>query len=507
MTALRERASAHRRRGTIIVAVLVIVALSALAASTTMYFSEAATAGADASLRRVRSRALAWSGIQAVMAELDAQRDQLLDGDAPMLTTQWQLFEEGSRRGIVRLVALEQDDTGLERWAVSESTRLNINLATPEMLGNLGGVSESQAAAIHGGRPYGSLEELVRVAPDLLNEEEQAEPLDPALDSLPARNFLTVMSFDPNVQAGIETAPGRGGDSKGKLRVNLNVSWSDELAEAIRTRFDAAAVNVAKTMFDAGEKFKKTADLVGVLRRNNVPPPSWPPILDTFTVSPDPYIPGRIDVNRAPARVLATIPGISQEAAAAIVQARHGLEASRRRSIAWPVIEGILSPDEFVKAVDWMTTRSMQWRVRLEAGIIDTDSPERGTPELQERMTLEAIIDVASDRPRVAYLRDVTLLSTAFTLKSRIDADAEDLDRLPETAEVPDMPAPTGDPSTGTGLRFNAGLNFNAPPPRTNAPPAPSVGPPSPQPPAAGVDRRIGRWSGQTGAMPTESQP
>jgi hypothetical protein len=171
------------------------------------------------------------------------------------------------------------------------------------------------------------------------------------------------------------------------------------------------------------------------------------------------------------------------------------------------VIEGILSPDEFVKAVDWMTTRSMQWRVRLEAGIIDTDSPERGTPELQERMTLEAIIDVASDRPRVAYLRDVTLLSTAFTLKSRIDADAEDLDRLPETAEVPDMPAPTGDPSTGTGLRFNAGLNFNAPPPRTNAPPAPSVGPPSPQPPAAGVDRRIGRWSGQTGAMPTESQP
>ena len=69
-----------RDRGTILLAVLVVITISALAGTTAMYFGEAASSAARVSLKRTKSRALAWSGMQAVMAELADQRD-----DAPYI--------------------------------------------------------------------------------------------------------------------------------------------------------------------------------------------------------------------------------------------------------------------------------------------------------------------------------------------------------------------------------------------------------------------------------------
>ena len=87
-----------------------------------------------------------------------------------------------------------------------------------------------------------------------------------------------------------------------------------------------------------------------------------------------------------------------------------------------------MGPSVFEGIVDLVTTRCMQWRVRVEAGLARADGagPGIGGPvsgaaagggleslDLRPRVVLEAVIDVASQRPRVAYLRDVTLLEAS----------------------------------------------------------------------------------------------
>jgi DNA uptake protein ComE-like DNA-binding protein len=516
-----------RRRGTILVAVLVVVTISALAGTTAMYYGEAAAAGAQVSLKRTRSRAMAWSGVQAVMAELEVQRENLLNGEAPLVTTQWQMFEKGSKRGIVRLVALEKDESGLERWVVSENAKLDLNLATAEMLAKLGPLSEDKCAAVVSVRDKGfcSVEELVRVAGlgEVMSEgggTNGTEGVNGA-DEDRLSSLVTVLSFDPNIQAGID--PG-GADARGKLRVNLNTPWSEDLANAIRQRFGADAVNSAKELFDAGESFKTMAELVGVMKKTGLPVSTWPSILDALTVSPDPFIPGRVDINRASAKVLAAIPGISVDAAEEMVRRRQGLDSAVKRSIVWPLSEGILKEEEFVKAVDWMTTRSMQWRVRVEVGVIEVDAREdgvgRGARELEERMVMEAVIDVGSERPRVAYLRDVTLKEAAGVMAETLAKEGEgDADGTDGPAGADSAKSASGGLDMGASLKLNASLDFGGETPAA-APNSPDPtgssevqGPPVPKPEAKAVepvDRRIGRWTSRGGtvpAAPAENKP
>src|SRR5690606_583411 len=114
------------------------------------------------------------------------------------------------------------------------------------------------------------------------------------------------------------------------------------------------------------------------------------------------------------------------EIAAGIVARRESLAPDLRLSPAWLAEEELLSPEQYQAIADLVTTRSMQWRVRVEAGLtapgatgfgvsIDELSFDEfgvldaeGGTRLQRRVELEAVIDVASQRPRVAFLRDVT---------------------------------------------------------------------------------------------------
>ncbi len=493
------------RRGTILLAVLLVISLSALAATTAMYLGQAAGEGARMSLKRTRSRAMAWSGVQAVMAELSDQRDKVLDGDNPQITNQWQLFEESGRRGIVRLVALAKDDASQEQWILSESTKLDLNSATADMLEKVPGVTKELAVAIVSSRQQGfsSVEELVRVPgmkPELLwgisdgGMSASAESTTPggALES-----FLSVLAFDPNVQAGID--PG-GAERRGKLRLNLNTPWSDELESGIKDRFGQGAATSAKSLFDKGASFKTLKDLCTVLQQQKLPNAAWPALLDAFTCTPDPFIGGRVDINRAPATVIAAIPGFTPETAEQLVKARPGLDAAARRTVTWPLTQGILKEDKFLDAVDFMTTRSMQWRIRVEVGTVESDSTSAREPPLEDRLVLEAVIDIASERPRIAYLRDVTLLDTARAMNTDLDQQAERHD-LAAAETAPSEPKPT---TTSAKLDMDANLKLSGvldfdgdEPPIATAPVAPE--PIASAAPPEGVDRRIGRWTSRTG--------
>ncbi len=425
------RRSAHRR-GSVLLGVLVLVTIGALVGTSVLVAVDAQQMGSSSSLREDQARALVWSGVQAAMAELASQREDLLAGLRPELTDEWVLFtDELGREGVVRLLPL---DPGGDAVAQAEAGKLDINHASEAMLARLEGVGEELAARIVAARqeaPFASVEELLRVegvTPALLYGKHLAERAsfrlgeEPELDIYGGAgtrlvDVLTVFSFDPNVQAAIDDARFRG-----QLRVNFDLPWSDDLARAVEDRFGEDAVPVVKQLFEQGVSFATDADLCRVVQR--FAPDNyevWAMALDALTTSDEAFRPGRVDLNSASAVVLSTIPGFDREIAEQIVLAREELDEQERQVVVWPLMRGIVTPEQFIEAVDHLTTRSLQYRVRVEAGwrrAVEGDevlslSSLGEEDRLEHRRVVDAVIDVASTRPRVAYLRDVTLLGPA----------------------------------------------------------------------------------------------
>ncbi|MCW5775906.1 MAG: helix-hairpin-helix domain-containing protein [Phycisphaeraceae bacterium] len=420
------------RRGTVVFAVLVVITLGALAAATVLVSADASIAEAEVTVTRAQTRALAWSGVQVVMAELSSQRDALLDGRSPRITEEWELFtDEAGRRWMVRLV-----DLGVPGGVpiVSESGKLDLNTATEAMLALLPGVGDALAKRIveaRAERPLASVDELLSVegfTPEMVYGEDAGAAggsLASEGASLPLADLVTVFSFDPNVQSGAGDDPLR---HRGRKRVNLNQAWSDSLRGALVERFGEGVAQAVEQIMKNGTEFKSESDFVRVMRFFQVPPADWAEALDALCTSDDDYLLGRVDLNTAPAEALACVPGIDAAMAEEIVAARERLDDSARKSVAWPAAEGIVPEAEFQEAVPWLTTRAMQWRVRVEAGVAPAESVvgPGDAPALVQRMVLEAVIDVSSQRPRVAYLRDVTLLPLARRLYAGRTEEAAD---------------------------------------------------------------------------------
>lgn len=444
------------RRGVILLGVLVVVAISALVGTGIVFASDAEHSASASSVRRDQLRAMAWSGVQAVMSELAAQREELLTGGSPILTPEWTLFEDDlGRTGVIRLVATPEGDL-----AVPEGAKLDVNHATAEMLSELDGIDLSLAQKIVAGRPYQSVEELLRVegvTPGLLYGRAErgglatAESMvigdamaDAAIASEDARliDRLTAFAFDPNVMSGLV-----GREHAGHLRINFNMEWSDRLKRAVQREFDDDVARLVEEVFKQGHRFTSDADSIRVMQRYGMPPADWAEGLDVIATTDEEFRPGRVDLLHAPAAVLACVPGIGPASAAVLVEMRDGLEPEERLSVVWPAARGVVSAEEFVRAVDHLAMRSMQWRVRVEASLESGAGPDgSGDTTRYGSVTLDAVIDVASQRPRVAYLRDVTLLATARRIAAETEALAEELgtsERAEELAalEVPEGPA------------------------------------------------------------------
>lgn len=511
-------AASRSRRASILLVVLVVVTLAALAGSSATYLATAELRSAPTAMQRIQARALAWSGVQAVMAELSQQRQSLIDGQSPNLTEQWELFTDSSgRRAVVRLVPIEDDQV-----ITSEQARIDINTATQAMLEAVGFAADAAAAIIveRDRGAFSSPADLLRVTgvtPATLfgdGWDASDEPLAVRSPGSLGRNAppqlidrLTVFSFDPNIQAGIGP---NASQHRGKLRINLNTPWSERLGRAIDDRFGPGTGAAAQAIMARGIRIDSLGVLVRTMSAQNLDRQAWPYVFDAFTVTDDQFVRGCIDLNRAPEAVLACIPGISTEAASRIVQARGQLGDHARRSILWPFTENILSPEDMASAADHLTTRSMQWRVRVEGGFIAAED-RRSWRDLEgeilrDRVVLEAVIDIASERSRVAYLRDVTMLPIARLLAAGLAAEEAVGDLLePERSSLPNLnPEPfwTGPatsapvPSFGTqsGDR-NAGPRIPEPAGRGPIQADAEVGTSG-----GGGDPRIGRWTpGPTG--------
>jgi DNA uptake protein ComE-like DNA-binding protein len=521
-----------RKRGSILLAVMVVLTLAALVGTTVLYRADAQRGSAATAMERAQLRALVWSGVQGAMAELAGQRGELMDGAAPHLTASWDLYT-GTTRGNIRLTPM---GSGGE-LAVSEGGKVDANIADAAMLGRLEGVGETLAGKIAGARGagFGSPEELASVeglSAETLFGEAGPAPDQSKPESAPSESegapallsMLTVFSFDPNTTIGI------GASASGDELARLNVSggWTDGLEADLKDRVSAAAAASLQIVLKVS-KPAKDSDLVAGLIQAKVPEDQWGEILGGVTTSDDAYRRGRIDLNTASAAVLASVPGIDRPAADKIVEARARIDATSKKLVTWPLKEGILKEAQFQSAADWITTRSLQWRIRVEARLErveqSTTSSRDEEAAVPPGMVWEAVIDVSGTRPRVAYLRDVTYLAT-LVQQAKEQEKAGPLAALAgQAADAPgagaDLPdltpgkldLPNSQPSTGPktdkpklgsdlhfdGMQGSGSLDMNTDLKLSGTgdlQPAAALetSPQGDGEPKAAKDRRIGRW-------------
>lgn len=493
------------RRGFILIAVLVIVASALLVTTTLLFLTQAELASAANTFDHAQSRALATSGLNAITAQLNDQRHLILEGSLPRLDEQYTIYESGGRLGVIRLLPV----TPAGDVFAAESAKLDLNQITVDQLISTSLVDSETAAAIvkhRDGLPnqrYESIFDLLAVPgvtpavllgpiEDLKIERPRADAdirervLARLSGSTPRglADLVTVFSFEPAIQR------------NSKRRINLNVPWSDELAELVQERFGTEARDILKRIFDSGTKFDTESRLVEVLRFFQVPLDQWPDLLDTFTTDSEAFHAGRVNLNAASYEVIAALPTITPEQASQIVQIRDEVAADRRATIAWPAIENIIPSENLQQLAGLVTTRSFTFHVRLAAGELPSDDPDA---PLEHPIILDAVIDLAAPRARIAYLRDVTLLQTTATLAAHatLSGSARTQPAADDVAETVALPDTTTLPNTDSSADDDAEATEEPAPQPSTDPPSNVTPPPSnaPSPSASpSAIRRTGRW-------------
>lgn len=500
------------RRSFVILSVLVIVTSVLLLVTGLIFIAQAEAAGAAAVHRGVQARGLGWSGIQVVMSQLSEQRDRVLDGEALELDEEYTIYETGGRLGVVRLLPL----TVAGEVLVAEAGRLDLNHVDAETLTATELVDSETAAAIVRtrsglGRPFQSVAELLEVpgvTPQLLYGplEDLADIGTAILDAGPGAED------EPRGLADVVTVYGHGPaiQRSGTRRIHLDVPYSEDLGRRCDDRFGRGTSAIIKAVLENGS-LTEERQLIEAFAQQDTPPEDWPDLVDALTAEPGSMHFGRLDLNTASFDALRAMQGIDPAQAQQIVDARTGMSPEDRATIAWPVIEGIFTPEAYAPLADSLTTRSWTYRVRVEAGEVNADEPDG---PLDDAVVWEAVIDLSDGAPRVAYLRDVSLLTTAARLGQ--DFMVDDAEREDAETEADDDPDPdddavssgpeadsTTDPGPTTTPRPATGPGPGMQPKRPNgtraANPASETRPDSHAKPR-GADgsgrrgRRVGRW-------------
>jgi len=451
-------ATGRTTRGTVTVLVLVMVAILAIVAAGTLLMARAEL-GASAAARRSRqARAAAMSGIhRAISVILNPPADGRDIRDNPALFQAQPLDEEDPEGWRFTVFAVNLTDPSSPRYGPSdEAARLDVNTATEAMLLKLPGMTEERvhclldyrdadstprAQGLESDPAGGGATYVVKNAPLYTPEElllvsgftgrvvygddanfngmleaneddgEESFPPDDGDGELSCglRPLVTTFSYDPDL------------DRDGQPRIDINKTDPAELRERLHGAGIArATVEFIAEARKAGRKFTDPSELLEASLeiddpdrkgrkktiRSEVGREELPVVMDKLTCGATAryrgraVLRGRINVNTAPPEVLRTLDGLGESAAGWIVRRRGDLDADARATTAWLYTDDVVSAEEFKRLAPRLTARSYQFRVRSFGY-----SMAHGA-----YCVLEAVIDVASGRPELMYLRDLTAL-------------------------------------------------------------------------------------------------
>jgi len=390
------------------------------------------------------------------MAKVHAQQDALFAGSAIEVPGVIDLWGPSGSGRVVALVegpgvAVGAEGQGTNDQWHAEPAKVALNRADVAMLLK-GGMEEEAANAVvarRRARSFGSVEELatvpgIDVAGLMSGSEASGERENEKKEALVG--WLTVQSYEPAVRM-VPWGSGVAGDARVDVRQSLpEVFLKDLEAELGKAAWD----RVSRAMRQGRAGLTRSRFAV-MLKNQGVAKASWGKVLDAVTFGDDAFVPGLVDLNGAPAKVLACVPGISAEIASGIVKGREEIEDDRRRLVTWPLDAGIMTEDEFIAAADWLCTRSLQWRYRLTVGELAGSSMEDGVRE-RGRLVVDIVIDASDGRPRLAYYRDVTHMALAMAMEREVSATAAKLEAERKRLAPPPPPPlpPPSSSQTGT---------------------------------------------------------
>lgn len=311
---------------------------------------------------------------------------------------------------------------------VSEASKLNLNTATLEMLEALPGMTSELAAAIIDWRdtnieltpggaesqhyllldtPYnckdGGFEtvEEVRLVTGaewealygedpnkngILDPNENDGDKSPPEDNADGKldcgllEYLTVYSKEPNER------------SDGSQKINIKTQ-RQELMSLLRETFGQERADQIQQA--TGNNLQNIRSVLEYYILSRMTPGEFSQIEDALTVTEGQTIVGLVNVNCAPAEVLACLPGLDQGTAEKIVSARQQKSTEDMKSLAW--VTEVLEREQCMNVGPYITTRSYQFTGDIVALGLNGHGYRRDL----------MIFDTRGDDVRVVFRRDL----------------------------------------------------------------------------------------------------
>lgn len=425
----RPNRCVHQSRGTVLIIVLWIalgVVSIALLFGHSMMLEYRAADNALAGREAAQAIEGAYRYVSFILANLEEsgtlpdieeyEYEQVAVGDA----TFW-LLGRGDDQEI---------DTTPTYGLVDEASKLNLNVATVEMLEALPGMTAELAAAIIDWRdedsevsPEGAESEAYLLRDPKYNckdsEFETIEELRLLIggewEILYNEDLNRNGLLDRNENDGAESPPGD--DRDGTLdpgileyvtvysrepndRTNINGDDGQELAQLLEETFGEERAAQIQQGGDGGGQGEYES-VLEFLTSSGLTLEESAQISDQLTVSDEEYIPGLINVNTASRAVLACVPGIGEEHADELVAYRLG-NSENLDSVAW--VAEVLDSDGVAQAGSYITTNSYQFTADVAAV---------GHEGKGFRRTA-FVFDTSGDEPIVVFRRDLSRLGWAI---------------------------------------------------------------------------------------------
>jgi len=456
-----------RRRGIVLVAVLVVTALLTMIAAGVMFRMRAEVAASAGQRRGEQAYEAAISGLHYAMAVLqDSATDSQIWYDNPDVFQNQVVADDGANTWYFTIYGDDPTTQETVRYGVTdEAGKLNVNTASQEAWAALENLTDEQVDCLldyldadsepraEGAEqeyydgldtpyiipngPLATVEELFLVkgftAAEVYGEDANFNGIldpneDDGDDRFPPdnrdghldpglRGLATVFTSDRNV------------DKEGRPRIDINggalprdLGLPDQTRQFIEMyRADGNTFKHPSELLEMqyrpkqqgrdnrGRRPGSRAESPGSWVESGVGAEELPTVMDRLTAGSgrgSRRAAGLTNINTARAEVLATVPGLDANRAQEIVDVRGGLDAETQSTVAWLYTQNLLDADEFKMVAPHVTARGFQFSVRC-VGF--------GVPCGRYRV-LEAVLDLAGRTPRIAYLRDITRLGMPFAL-------------------------------------------------------------------------------------------
>ncbi|MCX8036637.1 MAG: type II secretion system protein GspK [Candidatus Sumerlaeia bacterium] len=382
-----------------------------------------------------------------------AQAGQAIEGAQRYITYLLKNLEEPARLPDVSIYANTQAPVGeAQFWLIGrttgdetaesvtfgltdEASKLNLNTATREMLEMLPTMTPELAAAILDWRdsdsdlsPDGAESQnyLLRTPKYLCKDsafetvEELRLLIGAEWEILFGEDINLNGILDPNENDGDETPPTDDRDGQldcgileyltiwsrepntredGSARINIRSNQSQQLQQYLQETLGQDRANAI--LGAVGQNRTNIRSVLEFYIRGGVTADEALQIEDALTVSDSQYTTGLINVNTAPAAVLACVPGIGVEYAGHLVAYRTG-KSEELYTVAW--VLKVLDEQSAIQAGPYLTTRTYQYGADIAAVGRSGKGYRR----------VFFVFDTSTGEPTVVYRRDRTGLGWAL---------------------------------------------------------------------------------------------